>query len=100
MLKDKSTIMVDEHINKTDKVDLASSTIMLRGDGIIHIDFKKIDELTIKDVMEIVNALKKNVRGEKYPTLITVKQFISIDKDVRELWADTKRSKYSIASAM
>lgn len=92
--------MIDERIHKTDKINLKGCIIEFRWDGIVHIDYKKTDELLVKDVMEIIDNLKEYGAGNKYPTLITVKQFMFVDKDVRELWASDIRSRHSLADAM
>ena len=92
--------MIDEHINKIDKIDLAACTMTFCEEGIIHIDFKKIEELTVKDVKEMMDVFGQKSEGKKHPILITVKQFMTIDKDVRELWAEQGRSQYSSADAI
>ena len=90
----------DKNITIVSQKDVTAAGINLRSDGIIHINFKQIEELTPAYVYEIFESVKEMGGGKKYPTLITVKKHMYIGEETRKIWADGKKNCYSSAEAM
>jgi hypothetical protein len=84
----------------TSQIELRASTITLRDDGIMHFDLKAVDEFTVNDVREILEAVKKIGGGRRFPNLVTVPQYVAIHKDARALSAKEEGNIYTLADAM
>ena len=76
----------DDH-TIVEKVELRTSTLSLREDGIVQMDMKAVDEFSLEDARECAEAIKHIARNKKVALLGTINHYVSMDKDVREFWA-------------
>jgi hypothetical protein len=91
-LKDPVTII--------NKIEISSSEIMLRSDGIIHFYIKTNVNLTGNDAKEMVDAAGKVGNNKKYPVLISAGKYALAEKEAREFAASEEGNKYTIAGAI
>ena len=93
--------MTDEEVNVIDKSELFAATVALREDGIFQIDMKMINqELSLKDVRELTEAVGIVGKGAQYPVLILVKEFNTISKEASEYSASEIGGRYTLANAV
>lgn len=79
---------------------IEAAIVRLRSDGLLHLEFRQLEELTPAHVLEIFNTVEMIGGGKKYPTLITVKKYMQIGEETRRIWADENKNKFSSAEAM
>ncbi len=82
------------------QVDLRSSTVTLRADGIMHFDIKAVEEFTEEDVKEILRTVKEIGHGSRFLNLVTFPAFVAVSKEARALSASKEGNEYTIADAM
>ncbi len=70
-----------------EKMELRTSIISLREDGIVQMDMKAVDEFTMEDAHTCADALKLLSKNKKLALLGTISHYVTMDKDVREFWA-------------
>ena len=68
-------------------LELRSTIISLREDGIVQMDMKAVDEFSLDDARNCAEALKQLAKDKKLALLATINHYVSMDKDVREFWA-------------
>lgn len=78
-----------KHNNQTivQKVELRTTVISLREDGIVQMEMKEADEFLLQDAKDCAEAIKRFATNKKVPVLSIVNFYIAMDKDVREFWA-------------
>ncbi|MDQ3048013.1 MAG: hypothetical protein M3R27_10725 [Bacteroidota bacterium] len=82
------------------QVDLRSSIVTLRSDGIMHFDIKAVEEFTETDVKDILRTVKEIGHGSRFLNLVTFPAFVTISKEARALSASNEGNEYTIADAM
>ena len=92
-------MLTEMSISYTKKNDLRCAVVGLRSDGIMHFAMKSVDEITEKDVKEILNAVSQIGNGKKFCNLITFQEYISISKEAKEFSASPEGNLYTIADA-
>lgn len=80
--------------------ELPAAFVRLRSDGLMHLEFKQVEEFTPAHAYEIFDTVEAIGQGKKYPTLITVKKYMQIGEETRRIWADETKNKLSTAEAM
>ena len=91
--------MEHRDIKIIDSIVLASCTVKLREDGIIHLDIKDDIEVTEDDIREMNSAVGRIGAGKKYPNLITVGKYTSVSKEARDYAASEEANIYTLADA-
>lgn len=76
----------DDH-TIVETMELRTSILSLREDGIVQMDMKAVDEFSLEDARECAEALKQIAKNKKIALLGTINHYVSMDKDVREFWA-------------
>jgi len=85
---------------ETKTIDLKTSTVSLREDGIMHVHIKAGLEMQRKDVAEVVEAIGKLGNRKKFPVLIDCDEFSAVDKDAW-IFAESKEANiYTAADAV
>lgn len=75
-------------------VELRTSIISLREDGIVQMDMKEADEFLLQDAKDCAEAIKRFATNKKVPVLSIISYYIAMDKDVREFWASELLENY------
>ncbi len=88
-----------ESISILKKIELNSSTISLRSDGIILFDVKPNVTITEKDAKEMVDTAGKIGGNKKHLILIIAGKYALADKEARDFAAGEYGNKYTIAGA-
>lgn len=86
-----------ETIGYLQQIDLRCAVVGLRSDGIMHFAMKAVDEVTEKDIKEILNSVYQIGGGKKFCNLITFQEYVSISKGAKEFSASTEANIYTIA---
>ena len=85
----------------TDKVELSACILSLRNDGIFHMEMKEIErDVTLDDVKEMTETLRRIGNGKVYPVLVTLKRYNPITKEASEYAASEEAGKYTSADAI
>ena len=92
--------MINSELSILRKAETAAVNLHLRSDGIVHLIFKPIEELSIDNALETFEMAGILSKGKKIPTLITAHRFMNIENEVRKLWADGSVNRYSKAEAL
>lgn len=89
------------HINSvTNKnIELKKATVFLRPDGIVQINTKNVDELSLADFQEIVETIGIVGDGKKCPVLSVANGYINVDKNAREYSASEEGNRFTLADA-
>ncbi len=85
-----------KHYNQAivEKVELRTTIISLREDGIVQMDMKEADEFLLQDAKDCADAIKRFATTKKVPILSIINFYITMDKDVREFWASEVLENY------
>jgi hypothetical protein len=93
--------MTDKQIEIIDKIELSSASVFLREDGIFRVEMKMINrELEERDVRELTESIGIIGKGAKYPVLIIVNEYNTINKEASEYAASEIAGRYTIANAV
>jgi hypothetical protein len=81
-------------------IDLKTSVVSLRKDGIMHVHIKAGIEMQRADVVEVVEAIGKLGNRKKFPILIDCDEFSLVDKEAW-IYAESKEANiYTLADAV
>src|ERR1700752_1329290 len=81
-------------------IDLKTSIVNLRKDGIMHVHIKAGKEMQRTDVVEVVETIGKLGNGKKFPVLIDCDEFSLVDKEAW-IYAESKEANiYTSADAV
>lgn len=81
------------------QVELDSTIIKLRSDGIVQFDLRNRDDFSVDDLKEINAAVGILGDQKPYPLLINVKHFLNADNELRTYAASEESNRYTIADA-
>ena len=81
-------------------LDLETSEVNFRSDGIVNLSIKPNKSLTGEDTKKMIEHIGRIGNGKKFPLLITTGQYSLADKDAREYGATEAGNKYTIAAAI
>ncbi len=81
-------------------IELQSSEVHLRKDGIMHIHIHPGVDMQLDDAVQVVEAMRKLGKGKKFPVLIDAGEFSTIDKEVRIFSAGEESNIYTVADAL
>ena len=81
------------------KVELRATTVTSREEGIMHFDLKKVDEYTKQDVNDVLTAVGEIGNGRAFANLVTINDYVEIDKEAKILSASEGGNRYTIADA-
>lgn len=81
-------------------VELETTRVELRADGIMHIHIKEGREMHLNDAIKVVEAMGELGNKQKYPVLIDCGEFATIDKEVRVFSASKEANIYTLADAV
>ena len=84
------------NVSILDKIELKSSTVVLRDDGLIQYSVKPIT-LKIEDAKEIVDAIGKLGKQKLYPVLMSTVHDTSVNSEARFYAATKEANIYTIA---
>lgn len=70
-----------------ERIELRTTIISLREDGIVQMDMKPVDEFLLEDARNAAEAIKQLSKNRKLAVLSMINYYVSMDKDVREFWA-------------
>ena len=80
--------------------ELKKAIVFLRSDGIVQINIKEnVDELSLDDFIEIVEAIGIVGGGIKRPILSVANGYINVEKEARGFSAGEAGTIYTIADA-
>ncbi|MGZ4048186.1 MAG: DUF7793 family protein, partial [Bacteroidia bacterium] len=85
------------HIEK--KRELAFFSIVLRSDGIVHVQIKGKDEVDLAGAKEIIKCIGEICEGQKRPTLVSSEFFAAPNSEARAFLAKKESNPYSSAAA-
>lgn len=77
-----------------EKVELRTSVISLREDGIVQMDMKEVDEFLLQDAIDCAEIIKRLASTKKVRVLSSINYYVTMDKDVREFWASEHLESY------
>ncbi|HET6227366.1 MAG TPA: hypothetical protein VFF27_13865 [Bacteroidia bacterium] len=77
-----------------EKVELRTSIISLREDGLVQMDTKEVDDFLLQDAMDCAAVIKRLAGSKKVAVLSNIRYYITMDKDVREFWASEQLENY------
>lgn len=90
----------DQRLKKTDQIQTSGGTVILRPDGIIRIEIGKIDEISLKNVNEFIEAIRLLGEGKAYCNLIIFEDFVQVDHEARKYTASEEANIYTTAEAL
>lgn len=79
--------------------DLGHSTVHLRNDGIVQVNFGENIDIDLKEAVEIVDAIGEITEGKKAPILNVAGKSTSATSAAREYSATPFGLKYTLADA-
>lgn len=77
-----------------EQIELRTTIISLREDGIVQMDMKEADEFLLQDAKDCAEAIKRFSTKKKVRVLSIINFYITMDKDVREFWASEVLENY------
>jgi len=82
-----------------EQIELRTTIISLREDGIVQMDMKEADEFLLQDAKDCAEVIKRFAAQKKVAILSIVNFYITMDKDVREFWASEVLENYIACEA-
>lgn len=80
-------------------IKLSHSTVFLRVDGIIEVQFKHDVLLELEDCKELISLYGKLSAGKKVPILHLIGKYMNATKEAREFSSTEEGLMYSLAEA-
>ncbi len=90
----KETITIQQHL------DLKTSEVNFRSDGIVNLHIKANKSLTREDTVKMIEYIGEIGEGKKFLILITTGEFSLVDKEAREFGATEAGNRYTLAAAI
>ena len=90
---------MSQNVNIIDTIELKSSKVVLRDDGIIQYSVKPLT-LKIEDAKEIVEAIGALGKQKQYPVLMSTVHDSSVNSEARFYAASKEANIYTIALAV
>lgn len=90
----KEAITIQHHLN------LKTSEVNFRSDGIVNLHIKSNQTLTGEDTKSMVEFIGKTGNGEKLLLLITTGEYSLADKEAREFGASKAGNEFTLAAAI
>lgn len=90
----KETVTIIHHL------DLESSEVNFRSDGIVNLHIKPNHSLSVGDTKKMIEYIGKKGNGKKLLLLITTGKYALADKDAREFGASEAGNEYTLAAAI
>lgn len=81
-------------------LDLKTSEVNFRSDGIVNLHIKQNQTLTGEDTKKMIDFIGETGKGKKFLLLITTGEFSMADKDARDYGASIPGNEYTIAAAI
>ncbi len=81
-------------------IELKTTSVSLRDDGIMHIHIKGGVEMDLADAVAVVEAIGKLGGMKKFPVLIDCEEFSAVDKEARIFSASKEANIYTLADAV
>ena len=91
--------MVEKLHSIEKQIDHSFFSIILRNDGIVHIQIKSKDEIDISGAKEIIKSIAEVWEETKRPTLISSEYFAAPNAEARAFLAKKESNPYSSAAA-
>src|SRR3954468_15314200 len=90
-----------KHSNQTivETIELRTSIISLREDGIVQMETKEADDFLLQDAKDCAEIIKRFAAHNKVRVLSIINSYITMDKDVREFWASEVLENYIVCEA-
>jgi hypothetical protein len=95
-----STANLKQNTTILHHLDLKSSEVNFRSDGIVNFHIKPNQTLTAEDTKEMIKFVGEIGNGEKFLILITTGKYALADYDAREFGASETANQYTIAAAI
>ena len=93
--------MINKHIDIVETIDLATSIVTFRTDGIFQVEIKNVDrEIIEEDIRELTIEIGKMGGGKTYPVLIIIKEWNTIHKSASQYAATEEAGIYTKANAI
>lgn len=98
----KKQLLVETEINSDSAQVVCDAFVAYLNDlGVIEVNFNGNNiDLTLADMMELREAVKKLGDGDKIPILVRPAEFCGITPDARKYSATRDSGKYTLASAV
>jgi hypothetical protein len=91
--------MLEKTLFILDVEELSSARVIMRADGIMHVDFREEMDVSVDDIMTVSGAVKRLGEGKRFPHMITMGQYTSITPEAREYMITEESNRYTSAAA-
>ena len=91
--------MVEQLHSIGKEIDLSFCSVVLRNDGIVHVQVKGKDEIDLSQAKEIIRGIGEVWNGIKRPTLVSSVYFAAPTAEARAFLAKKESNPYSSAAA-
>ncbi|CAN5552712.1 hypothetical protein BH10BAC1_BH10BAC1_19410 [soil metagenome] len=89
-----------EAITILHQLDLATSEVNFRSDGIVNLHIKPNQSLNVGDTKKMIEFIGEIGNGKKFLLLITSGKYALADKDAREFGASEAGNEFTLAAAI
>ena len=86
-------------MNTIDEIKTAIGTVSFQEKGIIRYEIDNTDEITVENIKEFLEAVKKLGGGKPFCNIIVMKKFVQVDDEARKYSASEESNIYTIADA-
>ena len=91
--------MISPEIKILDTISFSRLSVSLRSDGIAHVKVRGEEEIDVNKVVEVVSALEKFGKEQKFPLLIVVDKYTLPTSEARAYIATPESNPYACAEA-